>query len=165
MIQQFPHTEQSIEIERPARPASLLTAAKVMYVGAAAALIQAILYLATESATKAAIAAKNPHMSASTVSTVAHAGVIVGAVVALIAMLVLLRIARRVLRGRNWARVAATVLFVVSVLGTAYDLSNAVAQIVAIFDVVITLIWLASVVLLWTPASSAYFKFFRRPQF
>jgi hypothetical protein len=165
MIQQSTHNEQTIDIDRPDRPASLLTAAKVMYAGAAAGLIQAILYLATESATRAAIATKNPHMAASTVNTVAHAGVIVGAVVGLIAAVVFLRLARSCLRGRNWARVAATVLFVVSVCGAAYDLSNAVAQVVAIFDVVITLIWLAAVVLLWLPASSAYFKFFRRPQF
>jgi hypothetical protein len=165
MIQQFPHTEQAFETERPDRPASLLTAVKVMYAGAAASLIQAILYLATESATRAAIAAKNPHMAASTLNTVAHAGVIVGAVVGLIAAVAFLRIARSCGQGKNWARVTATVLFVLAVCGMAYDLSNAVAQIVAIFNVVVTLMWLAAVVLLWLPTSRAYFRFFRRPQF
>jgi hypothetical protein len=165
MIKQFLYTEQAIETERPTRPASLTTAVKLLYAGAAASLVQTILYVATESATRAAIAAKNPHMAASTVTAVAHAGVHIGAVAGLIAAAIFLRLARSCLQGRNWARVMATVLFVVGVCGTAYDLSHAVAQIVAICNVVLALIGLTTVVLLWLPSSGAYFKFFRRPQF
>lgn len=165
MIQQFPDTSQAFEVERPARPASLLTAVKVMYAGAAARLILAILYLTTESDTRAAIAKKDPHMSASTLNTLAHAGVIAGAVVSLIGAVAFLRIARSCQKGKNWARVTATVLTAVAVLGTAYDLVNPVAPIVPIFNVVLNLIGLTAVVLLWLPTSGAYFRFFRRPQF
>lgn len=163
MIQQFP-TEQAFET-KPVRPASLLTAVKVMYAGAAVSLIQAVLYLTTENATRAAIAAKNPHLATSTLNTVAQAGVIVGAVGGLIAVVAFLGIARACRQGKNWARVTATVLLVVALCGTAYDLSSAVAQIVAIFNVVLSLMGFAAVVLLWLPTSGAYFRFFRRPQF
>lgn len=165
MIRQSLHTEQAFETERPARPTSLRAAVNVMYLGAAGSLMQAILYLATESATRAAIAAKNPHMATSTLNTVAHAGVIVGAVAGLVVAAVLLRIALACRQGKNWARVIATVVFVVGVCGTAYDLSNAVAQIIAIFNVLLSLIGLSTVVLLWLPTSGAYFRLFRRPQF
>ena len=165
MIQQFPGTSQHFQVERPARPASLLIAVKVMYAGAAARLILAILYLTTESDTRAAIAKKNPHMSASTLNTLAHGGVIVGAVVSLIGAVIFLGIARSCQKGKNRARVTATVLTAVAVLGTAYNLASPVAPVVPVFNVVLDLIGLTAVVLLWLPASSAYFRFFRRPQF
>lgn len=165
MIQQYPDSAQVPGTRRPAPPPSVLSAARVMYAGAVASVILAITYVMTMSATKTAIEKKNPHFSASTLSTVTHVGVIIGTIGALIGAVLFIWIARSCKSGKNWARVTATVLAAVSVLGTLYDFVSAVAPAVRVFNLVLLLTGLAAVTLLWLGSSNAYFSFFKRPQF
>src|SRR5580700_881507 len=87
MIQQYPASAQAPDLQRPDPPVSLRRAVAVMKAGAAVSVIQAITYVVTESATKRAIENGHPRMSASTVNTLAHAGVIIGAVIAVLAII------------------------------------------------------------------------------
>ena len=165
-MQSYPAAAQAADIQRPPVPASVLYAGRVMYAGAVVAVIQAVVFLVTASATKSAIEAKHPHMSASTVSTVTHIAVIFVAVVAPISAVLFIWIARSCKSGRNGARVTGTVIFAIAVLGTAYNLGPGVQTTVnVIFTFLVDLIGLAAVVLLWQRSSSAYFTFFKRPQF
>jgi hypothetical protein len=165
MTQHYPAPAQTPELTRPGPPATLLRAVRVMYAGAAVSVIQAIVYLVTGSATKRAIENGHPHMSASTVTTLTHAGVIIGVVIALIAVIAFVLVARSCAAGKNGARIAATVLCALAVLGTIYNLSASAATVNRIFGVVVNLIGLAAVVLLWQRRSSAWFSLFKRPQF
>jgi len=165
MLQPYPDAAQVPEIQWPAPPPSVLNAVKVMYAGAAASVVLGIIYVVTAGATKAAIEQKNPQWSAGTLSTVTHAAVTIGAVVGLIAAALWIWIARSSKSGKNWARVTGTVFCVIAVLGSVYDLASPVATAVRIFNFVVLLIGLVAVALLWQRTSSAYFKFFKRPQF
>jgi hypothetical protein len=165
MIQQYPHSARAPELSRPDPPVSLRHAVTVMYAGAAVSVTQAISYLLTESATKTAIENGHPHMSASTVNTLARAGVIAGVVIALIAIVAFVRVARLCAAGQNGARITATVLCALGVLGTIYNLTASAATVNRILGVAVNLIGLAAVVLLWRRTSSAWFSFFKRPQF
>jgi uncharacterized membrane protein (UPF0136 family) len=62
--------------------------------------------------------------------------------------------ARAVGRGRNWARITSTVLFVLATLELASS-----RGVVPVFSAALTwLIGLAAVWLLWRPVSRAFFK-------
>jgi heme A synthase len=164
MIQQYP--TQTTDLQRPDPPASLLRAVKVMYAGAILGPIHAVIYVVTAGATKRAIEAKHPYWSASLVAATTHIAVIGGAVIVLMAAMLYVWIARSCRSGKNWARVTGTVLFAVAVLLAAYNLGPGVETTLnMIFNFTGILIGLVAVVLLWRRASSAYFAFFKRPQF
>jgi hypothetical protein len=166
MIKQYPNAAPTSEIQRPDPPASLLRAVKVMYAGAILGPIHAVIYVITPGATKRAIEAKHPYWSHSLVSTTTDIAVIGGAVVALLATLLYVWIARSCQSGKNWARVTGTVLFACAVLLTAYNFGPGVQTTLnMIFTCVGILIALVAVVLLWQRPSSTYFNYFKRPQF
>jgi hypothetical protein len=166
MIQQHPNAAQTSEIQRPDPPASLLRAVQVMYVGAILAPIHSVIYVLTAGTTKRAIEAKHPYWSHSLVSTTTGIAVIGGAAITLMAALLYVWIARSCRSGKNWARITGTVLFAIVILLTAYDLGPGVETTLnMIFSCAGVLIGLVAVVLLWQRPSSAYFTFFKRPQF
>ena len=102
MYQPYPGQAQLPETQRPPAPASVLTAVKVMYAGAAASLLGIVIDIVTVSATKTAIQKRSPHLSASQINSSQHvlvAGFIAGGVIAAVVWIVL---ARACLQGRNW---------------------------------------------------------------
>jgi hypothetical protein len=165
MIKQYPNAAQTSELQRPDPPASLLRAVKVMYVGALLGAIHAVIYVVTAGAQKSAIARRYPHLTPHHLATLTHIAVITGAVVAAIGAILFVWIARSCLKGRNGARITGTVLFAVAVLGAVYDFVSPLTTLNRILVVIAVLTGLAAVVLLWQRRSSAYFTFFKRPQF
>jgi hypothetical protein len=164
MLQPYPDAAQVSDDQQPAVPRSVLTAVKIMYAGAVVSVLHAVVYAATQGAGKTAIERRYPHMPAGTVSTLTHVTVISGVIVGLLGAVLFAWVARSCQSGRNWARVTATVLFVLGVLAAVYDLVSPRAAGVTIISFVVCLLGLAAVVLLWRGSSSAYFKLFTRPQ-
>lgn len=164
-MQPYPDAANMAEAQQPSAPGSVLNAVKVMYAGAAVSVINAVIYLVTQNSTKTAIAKKHPHLSASTLNTVTHVGVIIGAIVGLIGAALFIWIARSSRSGKNWARVTGTVFFAITVLGTVYNLVSGEAMVIGAMSFIVMAIGLAAVVLLWQASSNSYFSFFKRPQF
>jgi hypothetical protein len=164
MLPSYPDAAQVSDDQQQTAPRSVLTAIKVMYAGAAASAIHAVVYVATQGAEKAAIERRYPHKPAGTVSTLTHVTVIGGVIVGLLGAALFIWVARSCRRGRNWARVTATVLFVLGVLAAVYDLVSPRAAAVTVVSFGVCLIGLAAVVLLWLGSASAWFKFCTRPQ-
>lgn len=163
MIQQYP--TQTTEPQRPHPPASLLRAANVMYAGALLCATHAVVYVLTAGAEKAALARKLPNASAHHLTTLTDAVVSIQAVAALIGAIAFVWIARACLKGRNGARITGTVFFAITVLTTAYNFTSPEITVNRVLMVVGVVFGLAAVVLLWQRRSSAYFAFFKRPQF
>jgi hypothetical protein len=59
--------------------------------------------------------------------------------------------------GKSWARIVATVLGALGVVSTLFALTTATGTTVAL-QVISLLLAIAILVLLWLPASSAYFR-------
>ncbi len=165
MIQQYPNAAQTSELQRPDPPASLRQAVKVMYVGALLGAIHAVIYVVTAGAQQSAIARRYPHLTPHHLATLTHIAVTTGAVLAVIAAILFVWIARLCLKGRNGARITGTVLFAFAVIAAAYDFISPVTTLNRIFVVLGALVGLTAVILLWQRRSSAYFTFFKRPQF
>ncbi len=68
MYQPYPGGAQMPETQRPPDPASVLNAVKVMYAGAVASLVYAIIFIATLSATRSTIEKHFPQLTASQVN-------------------------------------------------------------------------------------------------
>ena len=158
MYQPYPGQAQLPETQRPPAPASVLTAVKVMYAGAAASLLGIVIDIITVSATKTAIQKRSPHLSASQINSSQHvlvAGFIAGGVIAAVVWIVL---ARACLQGRNWGRITSTVLFALSTVDTLVGLTAPIALAVKLWGALVWLIALTAIVLLWRRSSSAFFK-------
>lgn len=165
MIEQYPNAAQTSELQQPHPPTSLLRAVKVMYVGALLCAVHAVIYVVAAGAQKSAIARRYPHLTPHHLATLTHIAVITDAVVAAIGAILFVWIARWCLKGRNGARITGTVLFAIAVLGAAYDFISPATTLNRILVVPGVLTGLTAVVLLWQRRSSAYFMFFKRPQF
>lgn len=144
-------------------PASLLAAVKVMYAGAVASVLRAVVYVATQGREKTAIQRRYPQLSASTLRSVTHVAVTGGVIASLLGAALFIWIARSCRSGRNWARVTALVLSAVGVLAAIYDLFSPLAAAWTIASFVICLIGLAAALLLWRNSSSTWFASFKRP--
>lgn len=159
MYQPYPGSETQLpETQRPAAPASVLTAVKAMYAGAAASLLGIVVDLLTIDATKTAIARHSSNMTASQVASTQHAliaGFIAGGVIAAVVWIVLAYFCKL---GRGWARITGTVLFGLSTVDTLVGLFTPLALAPRLWALVVWLAGLTAVVFLWRRASSAYFR-------
>jgi hypothetical protein len=145
------------EAQRPPAPASVRSAVKLMYAGAVASLLSAIVFIATLSATKSAIAKQSPQLTASQANgmqPVLLAGVLVGG---LLGAGLWILIARACKRGKNGARTTGTVLFGINTVQVLGGLPIPVAAPAKLVALVVWLLGLAAVTLLWQGASSAFF--------
>ena len=147
MYQSYPSAGQPAGPLLPPAPAPVLTAAKFMYGGAA---VSTVYLIATLPFIGDIHGTWNGHPLTATPLTITAVIVVFG----LVPIAVWLWMARAASRGKNWARVSSTVLFVLATLQLTG--SRGVVQ---VFTVALTwLIGLAVVWLLWRPASSAFFK-------
>jgi hypothetical protein len=136
----------------------VLNAVRLMYAGAAYALIYAIGFIAVADA----YIARHPRAATRYDVTSLGTGVVLAS---LIEIALWLCIARACRRGKNWARVTGTALFGIYTVGALGVLANPHPGIAVtkLLTVVSWLIGCAAVVLLWQPPSNAFFRGGRRP--
>jgi hypothetical protein len=135
-----------------AAPASVLNAVRLMYAGAAYALIYGVGF----------ILVVNAYLNRHPLTTVRYslASLTTGAVFfSLIEIGLWLGLARACKRGQNWARITSTVLFGLDTLGTFGVLTSGTGLgVTKVLTVVSWLIACTAVVLLWQPPSNAFFR-------
>jgi hypothetical protein len=148
---------QPAEPLRPAAPAPVLTAVKLMYVGAVGAAVQLIVWLAiavgdVKAAARWRWLGHGP--TAAQLSQLKPLIVTALAVVGLVVIALWLWMARANGRGRNWARILSTVLFGLATLELSGNHDAALASLAALT----WLTGLAAVWQLWRPAAGAFFN-------
>jgi hypothetical protein len=168
MYQPYPSSGQPAEPLRPAAPAPVLTAVKVVYAGAAVSAVELIIGLALIIVDIKA-AARGPFLGHSLTAPQMRPLIItVWIVFSLVVIALWLWMARANGQGRNWARILSTVLFGLATLQLRGDFTQPVSHAgfgatvlyyggTALF-VAAWLVGAAAVWLLWRPASSAFFK-------
>ncbi len=166
-----------VEPLRPAAPAPVLNAVKLMYAAAAVITVALIISVTLIGGTKAAVRKANPGLTAAQGRDL-NALITLAIVSSLVVIALWLWMARANGQGRNWARILATVLFGLATLelirqypssqlghlvlgGQVQPMIHYGFGVTALALVVPALIWLAglaAVWLLWRPAASAFFK-------
>jgi hypothetical protein len=156
MYQPYPSSGQPAVPPRPAAPAPVLTAVKLMYFGAAVNTVTLIIVLALIGGNKADGHLRwNGHsVTAAQLSHLKPVIIMVTIVAGLVVPALWLWMARANGQGRNWARILSTVLFGLATL----QLTGNNGDVEVLSTALIWLVGLAAVWLLWRPASSAFFK-------
>jgi hypothetical protein len=176
MYQPYPPSGQPVEPLRPPAPALVLTAVKLMYVGAAVSTVEWLTVLAVTPGINAAFRKAHPSPTAAQISDL-NTSITLAIVSGLVVIALWLWMARANGQGRNWARILSTVLFVLATLElirvrpqravaerfgghapVVIHYGFGVTVLGVIVPVLTWLVGLAAVWLLWRPDSSAFFK-------
>jgi len=132
---------------------------QVMYAGAAASLIGIVIDMTTLSSTKSEIIRRNPSLTATQVANAEHVAIGLFIVSGVLGAALWVWIAQMCKVGRNWARIAGTVLFAIDTLSVFLGAATVPGGgATRIYSILIWLIGLAAVILLWQRASSNYFR-------
>ena len=169
MYQPYPSSGQPPGPLRPAIPAPVRIAVKLMYAGAAVSGVNLVVGLVfIISGNKAGHAAVNGRILTAAQASQLNPVLIAVAIVSGLAVIALwLWMARANGQGRNWARIVSTVLFGLATLQliTHASVQQPVSHAglaVMVFGVIVPVLALvvgvAAVWLLWRPASTAFFK-------
>jgi len=145
--------------QRPSAPASVLTAVKLIYAGAALSLVGIVVTLTQKDAIRKMIAANNPKLTQSQLDVAMNVGLTFGVILGLLGAGLWLWMASANKKGYSWARVVSSVFFGIDTLYLLYVLFAAGNP--AIQKVAALLLWLVglgAVVFLWRSDSSAYFN-------
>jgi len=158
MVQRYPSSGNSAELQRPPAPQSVMNAVKLMYAGAAVSTVSLIISLADISGTKAAIRKARPSLTATQVNQLNTFIISLAIVSGLVGIALWLWMARANSQGKNWARIVSTVLFGLATLDLVGVFSEPKTVLGLVFPVLTWLVGLGAVILLWRPESSAFFK-------
>jgi hypothetical protein len=158
MDQPYPGGAQIPQTRRPPVPASVRNAVKVMYAGAVASLVYAMVFIVTLPATRSAMERRYPEVTTSQVNGMQQALITSAVVNGLIGAGLWILIAQASKSGKSWARILGTVFFGIDTVGVLGGLTVPLAAPVKVFAVVVWLLGLAAVVFLWRGTSSAFFK-------
>ena len=147
----------------PQPPKPILTAVKLMYVGAAIQLISVFFTLASREEIRDAVIESDTGLSDADVDTAVNVAVGVGVGVSVLGVLLWLWMASANKKGRSWARVVATVLGGLNIVFTLYSLSSGGGAGVGVLVNVVS-IALAAVILwlLYRPESTEYYAAVKR---
>ena len=158
MYQPYPSGGKPLESLRPAAPAPVLNAVKLMYAGAAVSLVSLVISLTDISGTKAAIRKARPSLTVTQVNQLN--GFIIGLAIVsgLVGVGLWLWMSWANKEGKNWARILSTVLFGLATLDLFGVFSQPKTVLGLIFPVLTWLVGLGAIVLLWRPDSSRFFK-------
>jgi hypothetical protein len=156
----------------PGAPRTVRAAVRLMYAGAAVSTVNLVILLAVIVDITAYHALLGYRLPAAAVSQLTAVGITVEIVLSLVPIAVWLWMARANGQGRNWARSLSTVLFGLATLSLSSVFPQPVINISFVPAVHISFVpllgpsvpmltWLAgaaAVLLLWRPASSAFFR-------
>ena len=158
MYQPYPSGGKPLESLRPAAPASVLNAVKLMYAGAAVSLVSLIISLTDISGTKAAIRKARPDLTATQISQLNGFIIGVAIVSGVVGIGLWLWMSWANKEGKNWARILSSVLFALATLDLFGVFSQPKTVLGLIFPLLTWLIGLGAIVLIWRPDSSRFFK-------
>jgi len=143
-------------------PQPVVTAARLMFVGAGLGLINLIVVLASKSSLRDQIARKNPDFDAHQLDTAVNAAVAVGIVFGIIFTVLYVLLALQVQKGKNWARIVTWILAALGVLGALASLAQTTTGGSRVLSLISGVLDVAIIILLAQKVSNAYF---RRPRF
>jgi hypothetical protein len=158
MYQPYPSAGQMPEPVRPEPPNSVLTAVKLMYAGAVVSALSLVVGLATIGSLRSALKKAYPHYTSTQLHTTQVAAVAVLVIFGVIGIGLWLWMAWANKRGANWARITASVFFLLDTLSLLASFVRPEALVTRLVGLLIWLIGLGAIMLLWRAESTAYFK-------
>ena len=158
MYQPYPSGGKTMEPERPAAPATIVKAVKLMYAGAAVSTVSLIVSLVSIGGTKSEIRKARPNLTAAQVNQLNTFIIALALLSGIVGIALWLWMARANSQGKNWARIVSTVLFCLATLDLVGVLGEPKTLLGLIFPLLTWLLGVGAVFLIWRPASSVFYK-------
>ena len=143
--------------QRPWRPTAVVTAAWLMYAGAAVSLLAMLIDIAVIGQVKTDYLRHHPFANQANLNATAAGGVIATIIGSLICIGLWLWLAAACKRGHGWARIVGTVLFGINTLAYIATLARPGIPAIKSVDLLIWLIGLVTVIQLFRRQSSEFF--------
>jgi hypothetical protein len=144
---------------KPTPPSSVLTAVKLMYVGAALSAISFLFSLLTQDSARERLLERDPTLTEGELDTAVAFGVALAVVIGLLAILLWVWMAETNRRGKSWARIVATVLGALNIVFTLFGLFiGQNSPLVLVFSLISAALAAAILYLLFRPDSNAYYE-------
>jgi hypothetical protein len=144
---------------KPNPPSSILTAVKLMYVGAALSAISFLTSLLTQDSVREQALEGDPTLTESELDAIVTVGIFIGVFVGLIGILLWVWMAETNRRGKSWARIVATVLGALNIVFTLVGLFiGQNSGLVVVFSVISAALAAVILYLLYRPDSNAYYE-------
>src|SRR5215472_1103668 len=158
MYQPYPSTGGTPEPVRPEPPASVITAVRLMYAGAAVSALSLVVSLLTVGSLRNAVHRAYPSFTSSQLHTaeVAIVGLAVFSALLGIGLWVWMALANKA--GKSWARIMASVLFGLNTLFLVTGFTRPSPLGSRLVTVLIWLIGAGAIMFLWRAESSQYFE-------
>jgi hypothetical protein len=141
----------------PDPPRSILTAVKLMFVGAGLQALTIVFGLTGANQLREQLAEQQPDLTADELDGAVALGIGVVVVIGLIAVGLWIWMAFANRRGRSWARIVATVLGALNIAFTLFGLSQSTG-LSTIFQLITIALAAAIIFLLFRPESTAYYN-------
>jgi hypothetical protein len=165
MYQPYPSPGQVPQPGRPEPPRSVITAVRLMYVGAAISALGTILALVSLSSFTTTLRNADPSLTTAQISSfksIYIGSAVVGGLIG-IGLWVWMALANKA--GKNWARIVSTVFFGIATLEMLYNLVRAEPAAGKIGTVLVWLVGLGAIVMLYRRESSEYFSAASAPRY
>ena len=158
----MPRSDQVTSTPRPAQataiPASVVRASWFMYAGAVLSAIDLMVSIATAGTDKSALHRAYPKLTPSQLHADTVSSTLFVVIIQLVAIGLWVLIARTSLAGRNWARIAGSVLFLLNSLNAAEFLVHPTSLAGLLLVAPVWLAGLGAIILLWAQDSTQYFR-------
>ena len=143
----------------PTPPSSILTAVKLMYVGAALSAISFVASLLTQDSVREQALEGDPTLTDSELDAIVTFGIVIGVFFGLIGILLWVWMAETNRRGKSWARIVATVLGAINIVFTLIGLFIGQSSgLVVVFSLISAVLAAVILYLLYRPESNAYYE-------
>ncbi|HUZ26536.1 MAG TPA: hypothetical protein VMV07_22505 [Streptosporangiaceae bacterium] len=139
-------------------PGSVRTAVKLMYAGAVLAALDLVITLTTVGKAESLLRTAHPGWTSAEITRTVHAEVSYFLVTWLVTIGLWVVMARTNQAGRGWARIVATILFVISTLNFAVSLGEPTSLVYKLVLVPMWLVGAGAVALLWRSATTEYIR-------
>jgi len=164
MYQPYPSAGQAPEPARPEPPPSVVMAVRLMYAGAVVTAVGLVVGLATVGSLRTALHKSDPSLTPTQLHNLQTVVIVGSVVIGLISIGLWVWMALMNKAGKSWARIVATVLFVLDTLFLLLGLARAGAAASSLVSILTWLIGVGAIILLWRKDSSVYFTARSAPQ-
>jgi hypothetical protein len=159
MYKKFPGADKMINPVTPAdAPASLSTAVRLMYAGAAITAVYFIVSLASLGSIKSELRSSDHKLTTAQVNSVFEYLVVTTVVFGIIGIALWITMARGARGGRRWSQIISTVLFALYTLESIATFAQTRAILSIVFVGLTWLIGAVTVFMLWKPDVRAFFN-------
>ena len=164
MYQPYPSSGQVPEPVRPGPSASVVMAVRLMYAGAVVSALSLVVGLATIGSLRNSLHKSDPSLTATQLHSLQNVVVVGSVVIGLIGIGLWVWMAVMNKAGKSWARIVATVLFVLDTLLLLLGVARAGAAAGTLVSILTWLIGGGAILFLWRRDASEYFTAQSSPQ-